>query len=257
VTEVTPSNDRSLVGIAFEAFAKQVIPTSFFCLLIAGCSGALPPMPVCGALLFGASAAWILHRLRRDRLVVVIACMTGIVCIVLLWPRVSIRAATAADRVYERYFGGPQENFTARNIAVVEGTFVLSTWLTGQLYHVQDGELRELNGFSVGRSSNQVGAPHWVDMRITLALIQYESDRGSITQLGSAGHSRGGGGKSEIPTSVTPTHSFFTSGRLLSGQSRILYVEGDSQFQLTTGMTVETFAQANKGNYYVVVVGLQ
>lgn len=182
--------------------------------------------------------------------------MAAVISIILLWPRVHIRAATAADTTYERYFGGPHDEFTARNIAVAEGTFTLGTWLTGQLYHVHNGTSQKLNGFSIGRSPNQIGAPHWVDMRITLALIQYESEHGVITQLGSAGQSRGGGGSSEIPTSVTPTHSQFTGGRLLSGQSRILYIEGDSRFQLSSDMTVEAFAQANNGSFYVVVVGL-
>lgn len=250
------STESSPRQIASRAVFSQALPVGILCFLLAACAGFLPPWPICLTLFLSATAAWAFHAVQRNRLAIAVCTLGVLATVVLLWPRVSIRAATSADKTYERYFGGPHDDFSARNIAVATGTFTLGTWLTGELYHLHDGQFQELNGFSVGRSPNQIGAPHWVDMRITLALIQYDTEHGTVTQLGSAGHSRGGGGSSEIPTSVKPLHSRFIGGQLLSGQSRILYIEGDTEFQLSSGMTVEEFAKENEGSFYVVVIGM-
>jgi hypothetical protein len=243
--------------IAQHAIVKQAIPVAILLFLLVACAGCLPPWSVCGVLFIGTSTAWAFHVTKRDSLAISIFGLSAVTCIVLLWPRVYVREAISTDKTYDRYFGAPHENSIARNIAVAEGTFTLGTWLTGHLYHVQDGEVQELNAFSVGRTPNAIGAPHWVDMRITLALVTYDSQIGSITQLASAGQSRGGGHSSEISTSVSATHKRFHGGRLLSGQTRILYIEGDSSFTLNPGSTVESFAESHKGNFYVVVAGLE
>lgn len=250
------STERSLRQTASRAVFREALPIGLLCYLLCAFAGFLPPWTVCLTLLIGLTTAWAFYSVEREWVAFAICTIVLIASVIILWPRVSIRAATSADKTYERYFGGPQDNFTACNIAVASGTFTLGTWLTGELHHVHQGQIQELNAFSVGRSPNQIGAPHWVDMRITLALIRHETEHGMVTQLGSAGHSRGGGGSSEIPTSVKPLHSQFIGGQLLSGQSRILYIEGDSEFQVSSGMTVEEFAKANEGSFYVVVVGM-
>ncbi len=243
--------------MATHAIVKQALPLSILCFLLTAFAGFLPPWSVCVVLFVGGSAAWASHRANRERTALSICGVAGVTCLLLLWPRVEIRAATPSDKVYERYFGSPRENFTARNIAIANGTFTLGTWLTGQLFYVNDGKVQELNAFSVGRTPNAIGAQHWVDMGITLALVTSDSENGQITQLASAGQSRGGGHSTEIPTSVIGEYSQIAAGRLLFGQSRILYIEGDTQFTLTSDMTVESFAKTNEGSFYVVVIGLQ
>jgi hypothetical protein len=116
---------------------------------------------------------------------------------------VDVRAAKATDRLYDQYFGiGPNDDKLGkadfRNIAIANGTFTLDTWLSASLYHVKRGEIQELNSITVGRCPNQIGAPHWLPMKFTLALADRRSPEGRITQLGSHGESRGGGRSSEI-----------------------------------------------------------
>ena len=249
--------EYSTVRIVQHAVLGQALPLALIIFIILGPIGFLPTAPVCGLLFIGGTTAWSFHSLHRNRVALLICGFILLASVVLLWPRVHIRAATPADRTYENYFGVMEEEFVARNIAVSEGPFTLRRWLTGTLYHVQDGSVQKLNSFSVGRTPHAFPSPIWQDMRITLALISYNSENGPVTQIGTAGQRRGGGGGNNLSTSVQAKERRFVPGTLFMGQSRILYVEGDSKFTLTPGMTVQSFSEANKGSFYVVVVGLQ
>jgi len=93
-------------------------------------------------------------------------------------------------------------------------------------------------------------------MRITLALVAYDSENGPMTTIASGGQSRGGGNSNEISTTVEAKYRQTVPVTFLSSRSQILYVEGDSPFTLTPDMSVESFATANPGTFYVVLIGL-
>jgi hypothetical protein len=107
---------------------------------------------------------------------------------------VLVRPANANDRVYEKYFGiWPKDNMTIRNIVVAEGTFTKDTWLSVCLCAVKGGSVEVQNVFTVGRSPNRIGEPIWINMKITLALGEYQRPGGRRVVLGAAGQSRGSG----------------------------------------------------------------
>ena len=241
----------------FRAIVRFVLPIAFIALIIGACSGLVPPWPVVITLFFGLITTVSFIAAEKPAIGATSAVLAILVSGWLLRPIVDIRAATAKDRTYDRYFGIDSYDETVRrNIAVATGSFTLDTWVSASLYHVKSGQVREINAFTVGRSRNQIGARHWVDMRITLALGDRQSQEGRITQLGSAGHSSGGGRGGELVNDVGPVAAKFLPGRFTSGTRRIVYVEGDSGFTVDATMTVERFAQENKGNYLVVEVEL-
>ena len=174
---------------------RIVVPTVLVSLMIVACAGFIPPWPVVIALSVGFTATVALVVANKPAIGVAVALVALVFCGWFLRSIVDVRAATPTDRTYERYFGidSYEEDVvvTFRNIAVATGTFTLGTWMTASLYHVNGGDVQEINAFTVGRSPNQIGAPHWVDMKITLALGDRDTSVGRVTQLGSAGHSRG------------------------------------------------------------------
>lgn len=177
--------------------------------------------------------------------------------VLISWRPIVIREATAEDQIRNRYFGFDAEEVDAvRNFAVAEGTFSKDTWLSAWLYLVQSGKADEVNAFTVGRSPNRIGAARWINMRITLALGETKREGGRMTQLGSAGQSRGEGGMREMVHTIETIEKKTFPGRLSSGRKYILYVEGDRNFEVRRDMSVEEFAKANAGNFLVVVVEL-
>jgi hypothetical protein len=170
---------------------------------------------------------------------------------------VDVRKADASDATYERYFGFELEDMKARNILVATGTFTTSTWLSGTLFLVQGGSVSPVNGWTVGRSSNQIGASIWKSMKITLALGEKDTPNGRVTNLGAAGQSRGGGSGSGVPITVSVTSSLAVPGRILPGANHIVYVEGDRDPVVDQAMSVDEFARKNAGNYLVVTLQLQ
>lgn len=239
---------------------RIVAPTALVSLMIGACAGFIPPWPVIVALSVGFIATVAFVVAKKPAIGVAVAVVALVFCGWFLRSIVDVRAATTTDRTYERYFGidSYEENVvvTFRNIAVATGTFTLGTWMSASLYHVKGGDVQEINAFTVGRSPNQIGAPHWVDMKITLALGDRDTSAGHVTQLGSAGHSRGGGRGGEMAHDVVASATQFLPGRFTSGTKRIIYVEGDSGFNVNSAMTVAEFAGRNKGNYLVVELEL-
>lgn len=127
--------------------------------------------------------------------------------LLIAWKPLCVRAATPTDPVREKYFGiDPDDGVQFHNIAVIEGAFSHSTWIEAGLHIVESGKIRPLNGFVVGRSPNQIGAPIWTEMKITLALGTADTPEGKRVQLGSAGHSRGGGNGYDFLHNVKVTH---------------------------------------------------
>jgi hypothetical protein len=244
---------RIIIGVA--------LPIAVCAVLVGPCTGLIPPWPAAVAVLVGVLVTAVLVAVRKPGFGIASAILALFVFLWLLRPAIDLRAATSNDRTYDSYFGVSSDDdaagaVTFRNIAVATGTFTLDTWLTASLYHVKSGEIHDINGFTVGRSPNQIGAPHWVDMKITLALGDRITPQGRITQLGSAGQSRGGGGSHGTVNDVDPSATRFYPGRFTPGTKRIVYVEGDSGFRVDDTMTVERFAQENKGNHLVVEVEL-
>ncbi len=188
---------------------------------------------------------------------------TAVVALVLgIWvgyirKAVDVRKADASEQIYERYFGFEFEDMKARNILVATGTFTKSTWLSGTLYLVQGGSASQVNGWTVGRSPNRIGDGIWEGMKITLALGEKNTPNGRVTNLGAAGHSRGGGSNSELPNTVNVTSSLALPGRVLPGASHIVYVEGDGEPVIDQAMSVNEFARKNAGNYLVVTLQLE
>ncbi|MBX3448608.1 MAG: hypothetical protein KF777_03560 [Planctomycetaceae bacterium] len=228
--------------------------------MIVACAGFIPPWPVIIALSVGIVATVAFVLAKKPAIGLAAAFFTVLVSGWLLREIVDVRASTATDRIYERYFGidSYEEDVVVsfRNIAVATGTFTLSTWLSASLYHIKGGDVQEINAFTVGRSPNQIGAPHWVDMEITLALGDRNTPKGRVTQLGSAGQSRGGGRGGGRTHDVVATATTFLPGRFTSGTKRIVYVEGDRGFNVSAAMTTAEFASQNKGNYLVVELEL-
>lgn len=175
------------------------------------------------------------------------------------WMRkvVTVRPARSDDKIRERYFGIDEGKAKVRNIAVVKGTFTRSTWLSASLFAVEGGQNQNLNSFTVGRTSNQIGGMPWETLTITLALGSWDTPQGRIVQLGSIGHSRGGGSGGECPVSISATFSHSFSGSITPGREYIIYAEGDTAIQLDQKMTLSEFCQKNKGRYLVVTAELR
>ncbi len=217
----------------------------------------IPPWPATIALFLGFIITVSLAAAQRPATATGIAVTAIIVAVWLLRPIVDVREPNYSDRVYDRYFGidshqTSPDDITYKNIAIATGIFTLDTWISAALYHIKSGNIREINAFTVGRSPNQIGAPYWVDMSITLALGDRQSPEGRITQLGSAGHSRGGGRNGGMPNDVHPHSTKTFPGRFAPGTKSIVYAEGDGGFVVDHRMSVKEFAKKNRGNYLVV-----
>ena len=237
-----------------------VAPIALVSLMIGACAGFIPPWPVVISLSVGFTAAVAFVVAKKPAIGVAVALIALSFSGWFLRSVVDVRAATATDRIYERYFGidSYEEDVavTYRNIAVATGTFTLGTWMSASLYHVNGGNVQEINAFTVGRSPNRIGAPHWVDMKLTLALGDRDTPAGRVTQLGAAGHSRGGGRGGEMTHDVVASSTESLPARFTSGTKRIVYVEGDNGFNVGSTMTLAEFARRNKGNYLVVELEL-
>lgn len=170
---------------------------------------------------------------------------------------VTVRPARSDDKIRQRYFGIDEEKAQVRNIAIAKGTFTKSTWLSASLFAIQGGQSQSLNSFTVGRTPNQIGGMPWETLTITLALGSWETPQGRMVQLGSVGHTRGGGSGSEYPVSVSATFSHSFSGSITPGREYIIYAEGDTAIQIDQRMTLEEFCQKNKGRYLVVTAELR
>lgn len=239
---------------------RIVVPTVLVSLVIGAGVGFIPPWPAAIALSVGSFATVAFFVAKKPAIGMAVVLVTLLSWGWLLRSVVDIRAATATDRTYQRYFGIDSQDedvvVTCRNIAVATGTFTLHTWISASLYHVSGGDVQEINGVTVSRSPNQIGAPYWVDMTLTLALGDHDTAAGRVTQLGTAGHSRGGGRGGDITNNVVVSETRFLPGRFTTGTKRIVYVEGDKGFSVNSTMTVAAFAGQNKGNYLVVELEL-
>jgi hypothetical protein len=169
---------------------------------------------------------------------------------------VVVRKAAPSDRIYERYFGFSNEDVKARNILVATGTFTKSTWLTGSLYLVQNGVITPINGWTVGRSSNQIGSSIWERMAITIALGDEDSSNGHETCLGCAGQTRGSGQSGGLPNSVTANSSLVVPCTISTSGPHIVYAEGERDPIIDQDMSLEEFARKNTGSYLVVTLQL-
>ncbi len=180
--------------------------------------------------------------------------------LLIAWRPIVVRAAIPSDPVRDDYFGidswEKDLNFVVRNIAVIEGTFSRDSWVSACLYDVQSGSVIEANAFTVGRTPNQCPSPIWQSMTITLALGDAGVSDGTMTQLGSAGHSRGGGRGGDVVHQIEGLFSETMPGRLAAGREYILYVEGDREFEVDRLMSVEEFADQNEGDFLVVTIRL-
>jgi hypothetical protein len=255
---LTPRRSRTAVFFVAVRYALFItVPVA----VIVAFFGLIPPWTVTTALVIGLIATISLVAAKKPALATTSTVATIVVCAWLLRPVVDIRAAESTDPIYDRYFsidsvGNESGKSTIRNIAIATGIFTHGTWLSASLYHVKSGEVHEINAFTVGRTTFDIGAPYWEQRRITLALGDRRSPRGRITRLGSAGQTRGGGRSSEAVNDVHPQETRTFPMRLTAGRKRILYVEGDQGFAVDDTMTAEQFAQQNKGNYLVVEVEL-
>jgi len=236
------------------------VPIAMIGLTIGVLTGFFPPWRVLVVILVVCPSTLAFVLAEKRAIGVAVGFVVLVLCGWLLRPVVDVRAAAATDRTYERYFGIDSYEddvvVTFRNIAVATGTFSQGTWMSSSLYHVKEGGVREINAFTVGRSSNRLGGYHWAEMKFTLALGDRDTASGRMTQLGAAGHAQGGGRSGELTHDVVVRESKFFPARFRSGKRRILYVEGDSGFDVGSAMSVAEFAGRNKGNYLVVELEL-
>ena len=169
---------------------------------------------------------------------------------------VNVRAATASDPVRERYFGFYAEDAEIRNVVVLNGGFTKNTWLSASLSAVQSGKITEINGFTIGRSPNQIGGPIRETLTIYLAFGSWNSPNGRVTQLGSVGQSRGSGWGSELPISIPNKFNDSFVGPMTPGRTYLIYAEGDTDIQFDANLTIDGFAKKHSGNYFVVTAQL-
>lgn len=254
------SSPRVTKNSLVRATGRNSLSIVFVAAILAGLFGLNPPWPVTILFIVGTITVVWLVIAKRPMLGMVAVIVTILISAWPLRTAIEVRAAGSDDPISNRYFGidtsDKNNDVKIRNIAVVTGTFTLNTWLSASLYHVKSGEIQEINSFTVGRTPNAIGAPHWVDMKITLALGDRIVPEGRITELGSAGQSRGGGSNSEIINNVDPIQAMILPGRITSGTKRILYIEGDPGITVDQTTTVEHFAEENKGDYLVVEIEL-
>ena len=256
-TQPTPKA-RPRLSTGFRAVLLKAFPLALIALMLGGLFDVNPPLPIHLILLFTCCVFVFFVAMQRVAwafiLAFIIVSIGFVVTDWLLTSAIEIRAVTDDDQVYDRYFGIQLENCTRRNIAVVTGTFTLGTWVSGALYHIDGGEITELNSITVGRSPRQIGAPHWKRMKITFALGEKDGIDGRMTQLGAEGYSRGGGSGYELSHNVNAATSKTLTGRLTRGTKYILYVEGDDDIKVFRRMPIEQFAEQNDGNYLVVEI---
>ncbi len=194
--------------------------------------------------------------LKQLSIAVAVVAVVLAIWVGLLRKVVTIRPARGDDPVRERYFGIDDDNAEIRNIAVARGTFTKSTWLSASLTAVQGGQSQEINGFTVGRSLSQIGSPPWQTLNIILALGSRDTPNGRAVQLGSVGHSSGGGAGGEWPIGFQTDFSETFTGSITPGRDYIIYAEGDTKIDMNPQMTISEFAQKNLGNYLVVTAQL-
>lgn len=166
---------------------------------------------------------------------------------------IALRPAVASDRVYERYFGLFSEQAKIRNVAVAEGVFSRGTWLSTSLYVAEGGQVTQLGSYTVGRSPNRLGELPWKRMKITLAIGERQTPQGTISELGTAGQSRGGGsGGGEFVHHIATTHSQVLAGPISTAEDCVVYVEGDRPIVLDKPMAVDEFLRRNVGNFLII-----
>lgn len=183
--------------------------------------------------------------------------------LLIAWMPVVARAATTNDKVYPGYFGIDDGQYdetpiqrTVRNIGVVEGCFSKRTWLSICQYEVRSGAAVEKGAITVGRSPNIIGAPKWILMKHTIAIGESLNVNQRYFQVGSEGHSRGGGRGNQALVDFAIVESKTFTGWLRNGYDYLLHVEGDRPFAASRNDSIQRFAQKNSGNFIVIVVRL-
>jgi len=179
-----------------------------------------------------------------------------VLCVSLSGNVLNVRAATACDPVQEWYFGLDAQNADIRNVAVMRGAFTMNTRLCVSLFAVQHGRITEVSRFTLMRSPNQLFGRIRETLTIYLALGSWDSANGRITQLGSAGQSRAGGWRSEVPVCIPSKFCDSFRGSITPGRTYLIYAEGNTQIQLDAHLTIEEFAKKHSGDYFVVTARL-
>jgi len=154
----------------------------------------------------------------------------------------------------ETYRGYILEEAKARRIAEVYGTFSLDTRISAELFSVRAGVIEPVAYRECWRSPDRSPSPIWEDLRVTLALSNEEGPDGNWTTLCTKGETRGYGSISGIRNDIRIVDSRLLRGYLGPGNRFMLYAEGDEKLVIERGMTVEEFAQKNKGSYLVVTI---
>lgn len=144
-----------------------------------------------------------------------------------------------------------------RSIATISTCFTRETWLTTDLFALQNGEVIHVARKVAGRSSksSRPSDPYLMNFPVTFALADAETDDGFTTLLDMRGASRSFGTSGGIydPFEMKTSETF--TGRIAPGDQRLLYVEGDSEFNARPEMTIREFLAKNrKGNYLIVII---
>lgn len=200
-------------------------------------------------------------RRRRFTLKLLMLAIAVAAILPALWVSLSrnvlnVRAATASDPVQEWYFALDAQDAHIRNVAVVRGAFTTNTRLSVSLFAVQSGTITEVSQFTLMRSPNQLFGRIRERLTIYLALGSWDSANGRITQLGSAGQSRAGGWRSELPISIPNKYCDSFRGSITPGRTYLIYAEGNTQIQLDAHLTIEEFSKRHSGDYLVVTARL-
>ena len=174
------------------------------------------------------------------------------------WMRdaVTISDAPHDEEIHTDYYFGIDEPSEIQNILNISGVFKKRTRLSAGLYLVSNGNFESINGFTVGRSTNRVGEPWLMTMKLTFALGEKNGKTGTLTQLGCYGHTRGGGGSGYLENNVDKKFTKTYNGTMTPGNDLIVYVAGSKQFDLEPNQTIEDFAKTNSGEYLVIVSSL-
>lgn len=166
-----------------------------------------------------------------------------------------IRVPTEAEEVPLDRFHWPGAT-NPRSIATVSACFTRDTWVTTEVYAVEDGEITLIARQVTGRSSNRIGEPHLKTFPVTFALADAKLDDGHTTLLTMEGATRSAGNFGGLHQPFDPINSETFTGRIDPGETRLLYLEADRPFTATPTESIEDFAANNhRGRFLVVTIG--
>lgn len=143
-----------------------------------------------------------------------------------------------------------------RSIATITTCFTRDTWLTTDVYSIENGKTLLVAHKVTGRSSkySRPTDPYLMTFPVTFALADARTDEGHTTLLAMRGASRSSGNFGGVHDEFEIRATKMFAGRIDPGENRLLYVEGDREFAAMPEMTSDDFVARNAEGRFLVVV---